>query len=320
MHRLICGFCFPVLVLFVSYTADAQDAGASPSSSGFDGDVCIVTQPQHFHPEDSSTAVGRRWAPLSFSVRPDEPGWDSPPPEGRFAIMGADYPKENKDGTGNEVMYLGWNPLGALRPDTPGFWRNYEYHYQIGKKKYFETNLDVRDASSFGQHRIQSTKIHRSSGRGQSWSVSVESFEVCDPDHDAGTGKGVLFSVSEMRTRVERSMEVGSRILNDIDTAAVTTRATLALALGHYYRWHLSKPELKVFVEADNNRRGSGGTTTTLALHNDSGADATISWNREMFWKGNKLAVLKAGEVCLVTITQIGQMYLYASASTVSSQ
>ncbi|PLX32858.1 MAG: hypothetical protein C0600_01445 [Ignavibacteria bacterium] len=320
MSRILFGLAFITVSILVTHTSIAQESGASISSPGSTGEVAIVTQPQHFHPVDSATAVGKRWAPLTFSVKPGTPAGESPQPGGRFAIMGADYPRENEDGSSNEVMYIGWNPLGALRPDMPGFWRNFEFNYQIGKRKYFETNLDVRDASSLGQRRIQSTKINRGNGRGQSWSVSVESFEVCDPDHDAGSGQGVLFSVSEMRTRVERGMEVGLRILNDIDTSSVGARATVALGMGHFHRWHLRESQLSINVEPDTRLRGRGGMTSTLALHNESESEATLTWNRRMFWEGRRISVLQPGEVCLVTITQIGQMYLYASAVSVSSQ
>ncbi len=122
------------------------------------------------------------------------------------------------------------------------------------------------------------------------------------------------------RTRVERGMEAEMRILNDIDAVSVSARATVALGMGHCHRWHLREPRLSSNVEPDTRLRGLGGMTSILALHNESDTEVKLAWDRRMLWTGDKVTLLKPGEVCLVTITQIGQLYLYASAVSVSYQ
>ncbi len=146
---------------------------------------------QVFHPSDTTEGY-HGFTPLRLFPLPPGRSWEGAADAGRgvFALHSYAVPHwgPTRD-RANEAVTLGWNPMGALAPDQPGFWWQYEWGYGQKSGPLFELNLDVRDSASLGNKpglRRISYKIERRSGKGVSADFSFDNVTFVRGIHSAG--------------------------------------------------------------------------------------------------------------------------------------
>lgn len=158
--------------------------------------LCVVTlqaqdDPLVFHPSDTTEAL-QGYTPLRLFPLPRDVAWRGAGMSGRglFAIHAWAVP-----GTGpttdraNEAVLIGWNPMGRLQPDQPGYWWQYEWSYNQTGTPLFELNLDVRDSVKLGARpglRRISYKINRRTGAGISADFAFQNVSFVEGSTSAG--------------------------------------------------------------------------------------------------------------------------------------
>lgn len=170
---------FPVLlyvmtILFLPLsTADGQDS------------------PLLFHPDDTTEAYAGYTALRLFPLPRGQaaPG-AADKARGVFGLHAYAVPfRGPTEDRANEAVTIGWNPMGMLQPDQPGFWWQYEWGYGVARVPLFELNLDVRDSTSIGDEAYKrriSYKIERKTGRGVSADYSFDNTTFVSGARSAG--------------------------------------------------------------------------------------------------------------------------------------
>jgi|GEM_PF-2782264 len=162
----------PVLCMPLS-TADAQDS------------------PLHFHPIDTTEGYDGFTALRLFPLPPGQSGpGAADDARGVFGLHAYAVPfRGPTEDRANEAVTFGWNPMGRLQPDQPGFWWQYEWGYGKMRVPMFELNLDVRDSASVdgeGYRRRISYKMERGTGRGVSADFSFDNTTFVSGRRSAG--------------------------------------------------------------------------------------------------------------------------------------
>lgn len=146
---------------------------------------------QVFHPPDSVVGF-HGFTPLQLFPLPPGESWEGAADAGRgvFALHSYAVPHwgPTRD-RANEAVTLGWNPMGALQPEQPGFWWQYEWGYGQKSGPLFELNLDVRDSASLGTKRGLrriSYKVERRTGKGVSADFAFDNITFVRGIHSAG--------------------------------------------------------------------------------------------------------------------------------------
>ena len=161
------------LLLFCAATLAAQD------------------EPLEFHPPDTTAAL-RGYTPLRLFPLPPDIEWPGAgrTDRGLFAIHAWAVPKTGPtEDRANEAVLIGYNPMGRLQPEQPGYWWQYEWSYGQKGASLFELNLDVRDSAMLGQRpglRRISYKINRKTGMGVSADFAFQNVSFVEGNTSAG--------------------------------------------------------------------------------------------------------------------------------------
>ncbi len=148
-------------------------------------------KPLLFAPSDSTDAL-HGYTPLRLFPLPPKLAWPGAGMSGRgvFAIHAWAVPKTGPtQDRANEAVLIGWNPMGRLLPEQPGFWWQYEWSYGQTGTALFELNLDVRDSAMLGERpglRRISYKINRKSGAGISADFAFQNVSFVEGGTSAG--------------------------------------------------------------------------------------------------------------------------------------
>ncbi len=147
--------------------------------------------PLTFESPDTTAAL-QGFTPLRLFAIPRSDEWPGAGKSGRgiFAIHAWAVPKTGPtQDRANEAVLIGWNPMGRLQPDQPGYWWQYEWSYGQTGTALFELNLDVRDSMQLGNRpglRRISYKINRKSGQGISADFAFQNVSFVEGSTSAG--------------------------------------------------------------------------------------------------------------------------------------
>ncbi|MFZ1729426.1 MAG: hypothetical protein WAV84_04785 [Bacteroidota bacterium] len=158
--------------------------------------LCAITlqaqdDPLNFYPPDTTGAL-HGYTPLRLFALPPSITWPGAGESGRgiFAIHSWAVPKTGPtEDRANEAVLIGWNPMGRLQPDQPGYWWQYEWSYNQTGTSLFELNLDVRDSVLLGERpglRRISYKINRRTGVGISADFAFQNVSFVEGGTSAG--------------------------------------------------------------------------------------------------------------------------------------
>lgn len=148
-------------------------------------------KPLLFAPSDTASALGG-YTPLRLFPLPPKIAWPGAGKSGRgaFGIHAWAVPKTGPtEDRANEAVLIGWNPMGRLQPDQPGYWWQYEWSYNQTGTPLFELNLDVRDSAMLGDRpglRRISYKINRKTGVGISADFAFQNVSFVEGNVSAG--------------------------------------------------------------------------------------------------------------------------------------
>ena len=162
-----------IILCLLPLTADAQDS------------------PLLFHPNDTTEGYTGYTALRLFPLPPGKGGpGAADDARGVFGLHAYSVPfRGPTEDRANEAVTFGWNPMGRLQPDQPGFWWQYEWGYGLMRVPMFELNLDVRDSASVdgeGYKRRISYKMERKTGRGISADFSFDNTTFVSGSRSAG--------------------------------------------------------------------------------------------------------------------------------------
>lgn len=148
-------------------------------------------KPLTFAPPDTTAALAGYTALRLFPL-PPKIAWPGAGMSGRgeFSIHAWAVPNTGPTtDRANEAVLIGWNPMGRLQPDQPGYWWQYEWSYGQTGTPLFELNLDVRDSAMLGARpglRRISYKINRKTGAGISADFAFQNVSFVEGSTSAG--------------------------------------------------------------------------------------------------------------------------------------
>ena len=227
----------------------------------------------------------------------------------------------------NEAVLLGWNPMGRLQPEQPGFWWQYEWGYGQKSGPLFELTLDVRDSSTLGGKsglRRISYKMERESGEGVSADFAFDNISFVRGSQSAGDrlrGNYLQVSPRANRMRVALNMEVKNLLTYSVLSHS-TADATLYLPLerGNQFRARLI-PLYGAISDSTHVILNSmePGAHFTIHIRNERGYAVALSWEakqaRKLYWDLSRPAPdrIDAGETLIVRIIMDGELHAFGS-------
>jgi hypothetical protein len=251
-----------------------------------------------FHPADTLDGF-HGYTPLRlFPLHPDS-SWKGASVSGRGVFALHSYAVPNWGPTrdrANEAVTIGWNPMGRLQPDQPGFWWQYEWGYGQKHRALFELNLDVRDSASLGSKpgmRRISYKMDRKSGRGVSADFAFDNNTFVSGSRSAGDKLHENFlqiapRANRMRTalNVEFSKLVRYTVFSH---SSADTRLFLPMERGVMFSSRLIPLFGAVSDSTDIQMNDmQPGVQYTIKIRNERETGVTLSWTptagRRLYW------------------------------------
>lgn len=266
--------------------------------SGSSASIHAQDTPLLFAPADSTEAL-RGFTPLRLFALPPNFAWPGAGSSGRglFAIHAWAVPRTGPTADrANEAVLIGWNPMGRLQPDQPGYWWQYEWSYNQTGTPLFELNLDVRDSAQLGDRpglRRISYKINRKSGIGISADFAFQNVSFVEGNTSAGDKLPENFL--QINTRSNR-MQVNLRgdfrkLIQQAVLSSSTADATMFLPLERANNFHVRLIPIYGAVSDSTAIVLNGmeaGARYTIKIRNEREYRVRLTWQstlgRRLYW------------------------------------
>jgi hypothetical protein len=255
-------------------------------------------KPLLFIAPDTTTALGG-YTPLRLFPLPPSITWPGAGASGRgvFAIHAWAVPKTGPTADrANEAVLIGWNPMGRLQPDQPGYWWQYEWSYGQTGTPLFELNLDVRDSAMLGARpglRRISYKINRKTGAGISADFAFQNVSFVEGATSAGDKLPENYlQINTRSNRFRANLRADFRkIVQQVVLTTTTADGKLFLPCerGNIFSSRLIPLDGAVTdsTEVTLNAMESGARYT-LKIRNEREYDVQLTWKathgRRLFW------------------------------------
>jgi hypothetical protein len=280
--------------------------------------LCAQHAPLEFHPKDT-TAGYHGYTPLRLLPLPKGKAWTGAADDGRgiFALhsYAVPYWGPTRD-RANEAVLIGWNPMGRLQPEQPGFWWQYEWGYGQKSGPLFELNLDVRDSATLGQKpglRRISYKMERETGKGISADFAFNNVSFVRGSHSAGDklrGNYLQISPRSNRMRANLNAEFGGLVQYSVSAhSSADARLFLPLERGTMFSGRLI-PLYGAISDSTSIMLNDmqPGVHYTLKIRNEREYTVRLDWNptsgRTLFWDTMHASpdAIDSGETLVVRI------------------
>ena len=254
--------------------------------------------PLLFAPADSTAAL-RGFTPLRLFALPPGVAWPGAGVSGRgqFAMHAWAVPKTGPtEDRANEAVLIGWNPMGRLQPEQPGYWWQYEWSYNQTGTPLFELNLDVRDSALLGNRpglRRISYKINRKSGVGISADFAFQNVSFVEGNTSAGDKlpeNYLQINTRSNRMRANLRAEF-QKLVQQAVLASSTTDAQMFLPLERANNFHVRLIPLFGAVSDSTAIILNGmeaGARYTVKIRNERDNAVRLTWQptlgRRLYW------------------------------------
>jgi hypothetical protein len=206
--------------------------------------------------------------------------------------------------------------MGALQPDQPGFWWQYEWGYGQESGPLFELNLDVRDSASLGNDgfaRRISYKMERKSGKGVSADFAFDNVTFVSGERSAGDklfGDFLQIAPRSNRMRVELRAEFRKLVQHSyIAHSTADARLFLPMERGTMFSARLI-PLYGAVSDSTQIQLNDmqPGVTFTVKIRNQREYPVRLEWKpltgRQLYWDTTRPVpdTIAAGETLVVRI------------------
>ena len=291
--------------------------------------VCAQHAPLEFHPKDTTKGY-HGYTPLRIHPLPRGKEWTGAADEGRgiFAVhsYAVPYWGPTRD-RANEAVLIGWNPMGRLQADQPGYWWQYEWGYGQKSGPLFELNLDVRDSASLGQKpglRRISYKMERESGKGISADFAFNNVTFVRGSQSAGDklrGHYLQISPRSNRMRANLNTEFNGLVQYTVSAfSSADTRLFLPLERGIMFSCRLI-PLYGAISDSTNIMLNDmrPGVQYTIKIRNEREHAVDLTWEatsgRTLYWDTMRPAPdsIDQGETLVVRIIMDEGLHAFGS-------
>ncbi|MCB2206321.1 hypothetical protein KQI65_16375 [bacterium] len=283
----------------------------------------------YFHPADS-VGTYEGYSPLQLLPMPPTLRWKGAAENGRGIFALHSYAVKHAGPTrdrANEAVLLGWNPMGRLQPDQPGYWWQYEWGYGQGGGSLFELNLDVRDSLSLGKRRGTrrvSYKMQRRTGTGVSADFAFHNISFVEGTKSAGDKlQGNYLQISTRSNRMRANINTEFKQLVQYSVLSHSTadsKLHLPMERGTQFTSRLI-PLYGAVADSTTITLNDmkPGTHYTVKLRNEREYRVHLTWEansgRKVYWDHDRPMPVSIGprETIVVRIIMDEDLHAFAS-------
>ncbi len=285
--------------------------------------------PLRFHPSDTVGAF-HGYTALRLFPLPPQRQWPGAARSGRgvFALHSYAVPYWGPTRErANEAVLIGWNPMGRLQSEQPGYWWQYEWGYGQKSGALFELNLDVRDSSTLGRKnglRRISYKMQRKTGTGISADFAFHNVSFVQGTYSAGDKlQGNYLQISTRANRMRANINTEFSKLVQYAVIAHSTadgRLFLPLERGTQFTGRLI-PLFGAISDSTQIQLNDmkPGTHYTIKIRNEREYAVQLDWKatsgRTLYWDTRRPQPLDiaAGETLIVRIIMDEDLHAFGS-------
>jgi hypothetical protein len=258
--------------------------------------------PLLFAPADSTDAL-QGFTPLRLFALPRGMTWPGAGEHGRgqFALHAWAVPKTGPtEDRANEAVLIGWNPMGRLQPEQPGYWWQYEWSYNQTGTPLFELNLDVRDSALLGNRpglRRISYKINRKTGVGISADFAFQNVSFVEGNTSAGDKLPENYlQINTRSNRLRANLRADFRkLVQQAVLTSSTADATMFLPLERANNFHIRLIPLYGAVSDSTDIVLNGmefGARYMIKIRNEREYAVRLTWQptlgRRLYWDAQR--------------------------------
>lgn len=286
-------------------------------------------RPLSFQPVDTVGAY-HGYTPLRLFPIPSDQAWPGAANSGRgiFALHSYAVPYWGPTSErANEAVLIGWNPMGRLQAEQPGFWWQYEWGYGQKSGALFELNLDVRDSVSLGDKkglRRISYKMQRRTGTGISADFAFHNISFVQGTHSAGDRlRGNYLQISTRANRMRANINTEFKKLVQYAVLSHST-ADAKLHLPAERGTQFSARLIPLFGAVSDSTNVvlndmKPGTHYTVKIRNEREYDVHLTWEantgRSLYWDHTRPspARIARGETLIVRILMDEDLHAFGA-------